>query len=223
MNPTTRKITLIVLAIAATFIGVKIVKSFAPEKKESTAKSVLKSVRTIQITPSTHKAQVTFSGKVGAYQKIDVSSEVSGVLLNDNFRTGNSFKKGQTIVQLNAQEFENNVKSAKSQLSATLASSMGDIKVDHANNFKQWNDFLSKLKVGKPLPELPETGEKLKNFLSGKGIYKQYYGIKSQEDKLSKFTITAPYDGMVIQSSINKGAVVRAGQKIGTFANGQRY
>jgi len=223
MNSTTRKITLIILAIVTTFIGVRIVKSFAPEKKESTAKSVKKSVRIIQLTPSTHKAQVTFSGKVEAYQKIDVYSEVNGVLLNDDFRTGNSFKKGQTIVQLNGQEFENNVKSAKSQLSASLASTMGDIKVDYSDHFTQWNEFLTNLNVGKPLAELPEAGAKLKNFLQGKGIYKQYYSIKSQEDKLSKYTIRAPYDGMAIQSLVNKGTVVRAGQKIGTFANGELY
>ena len=45
----------------------------------------------------------------------------------------------------------------------------------------------------------------------------QYYSIKSQEARLAKYTIEAPFSGTVSSAAIKPGTLVRVGQKLGEF------
>lgn len=221
MNDKKRKIALIVLAIVMTIIGVRVVKSFAPEKEGGgKTKEVYKAVRVAKVKPGRLSTSIQCSGKLSAYEKIDVYSEVNGVVFSESFREGNSFKKGQPIIRLNADEFSNQLKASKSQLISQVASMMGDLKIDFPEEYASWVDFLDSLNVNKMLPALPESdAATLKRFVAGKGVINSYYSIKSQEEKMSKFTILAPFDGTVTQTMTTSGALVRAGQKLGSYIN----
>jgi multidrug efflux pump subunit AcrA (membrane-fusion protein) len=43
----------------------------------------------------------------------------------------------------------------------------------------------------------------------------QYYNIQSQEKRLDKFTIYAPFSGVLTEANIQPGTVIRTGQKLG--------
>ncbi|MFT4898826.1 MAG: membrane fusion protein (multidrug efflux system) [Flavobacteriales bacterium] len=224
MNDLSRKVVLVLLAIGATIVIVKIMGSFQEEPLKVNVKPVYKSVRVEQIVLGEHKAEVKFSGKLAAEEKIDLFTEVGGVLLTENFKEGNRFSKGAAIAQLNAVEFANGLKAQKTQLLTQVAGLMGDLKIDFSDSANEWEQFLNAIKVDMPLPVLPNLeDEKLKRFVAGKGVLNSYYTLKSQEEKLSKFTINAPFNGVLTQTSIQKGTLVRGGQKIGEFINPSSY
>ena len=73
----------------------------------------------------------------------------------------------------------------------------------------------------KPFPE-PAT-EKERYYLSSRNIYNLYYTIQSQEVRLGKYTIKAPFNGKVSQAMITEGTLIRAGQLLGEFYNPYFY
>lgn len=225
MNDRTRKIVLIILAIVGTVIGVRIVKSFAPEKvKGAQTQESYKAVRVHRLTPQQHSTKVEFSGKAVAFKKIDLFAEVNGVLRTEKFRAGNSFDKGEILISLNSSEFENQLKASKSQLISQMSSIMGDLKIDYPQDYSDWVKFLDEIDVAQALPNLPEiSSQKLKRFVATKGIFNSYYSIKSQEEKLSKFSISAPFSGVLAEVNLTDGTLVRAGQKLGTFIKPNLY
>lgn len=224
MNNVTRKIVLVLLAIGATALIVKILASFVKEEEKSAIQKTYRNVRIEEVQLSTNKAEVQFSGKLSAVDKIDIYTEVGGILLNESFKEGNYFKKGEVIANLNAVEFANNLKAQKTQLITQVSSIMGDLKIDFEGESVTWESFLNKISVDKPLPGLPEMkNDKLKRFIAGKGILNSYYTLKSQEEKLSKFQIAAPFNGFLTSATIQKGTLIRGGQKIGEFINPAQY
>lgn len=224
MNNVTRKIVLVLLAVLVTAGVVKILASFVKEEEKGAVQKTYRNVRAEVVKLSTNKAQVQFSGKLSAVDEIDIFTEVGGILLNESFKEGNYFKKGDVIANLNSVEFANNLKAQKTQLITQVSSIMGDLKIDFEGASAVWESFLNKISVDKPLPSLPEMkNDKLKRFIAGKGILNSYYTLKSQEEKLSKFQITAPFNGFLTSATIKKGTLVRGGQKIGEFINPAQY
>lgn len=220
MNDLSRKIVLAVIAVLVT-VGVIYLLSIGNKKtQKSELKNIYRSVRVDTVELQTHVAEVEFTGKLAAVDKIEIYTEVGGVLLNDSFREGNSFSKGSVIAQLDAREFANNLKAQKTQLVTQVSSIMGDLKLDFEDAVSEWEKFLNEIDVEKPLPKLPLVSDKkLKRFISGKGILNSYYNLKSQEEKLSKFILKAPFNGVLTEANIKKGTLVRGGQKIGAFIN----
>ena len=76
----------------------------------------------------------------------------------------------------------------------------------------------------KTTPTLPETNsEKEKFFISGRNIYTTYYNVRNMEVRLSKYTIRAPYSGILTETFVNPGSLVRQGQKLGEFIDPRAY
>lgn len=213
-----RSIILIVLSVIITIIVIKIMLSSKPEITDKDNLESIKGVRVKTIELSNHKAIVSFSGKVNSYDKIEVFSEVSGVLQNANFKEGIKFSKGSPLIVIESSELRNNLKAQKSNLLTQVSALMGDITFDFPNEQKTWEKFLASIEVDKPLPDLPKiTDKKFKIYLSGKQILNTYYSIKSQEERLSKYVINAPFNGIVSQATVKQGTLIRIGQKIGEF------
>lgn len=220
MNNVSRKIILVILAIGVTAGVLKMMGAFKEEKEIGEVKQSFKSVRINNVELSEYKADVEFSGKLSAIEKIDLYTEVGGLLLTEDFKTGNKFSKGAPIAQLNSTEFANNLKAAKTQLISQVSAIMGDLKIDYPQELNTWESFLNSIDVERTLPDLPKiTDNKLKRFIANKGILNSYYSLKSQEEKLTKFTINAPFSGVLTKANIKKGTLVRGGQKIGEFIN----
>jgi RND family efflux transporter MFP subunit len=61
------------------------------------------------------------------------------------------------------------------------------------------------------------TSENEKYFISGRGILTSYYNVKNMEQRLAKYSIRAPFSGVVTEALVTEGSLVRAGQKLGEF------
>ena len=74
------------------------------------------------------------------------------------------------------------------------------------------------------MPALPELkDDKLGYFISGRGITTAYYNIKNQEQRLGKYVMRAPFDGILTAALVNKGTLVRTGQQLGEFIDPSSY
>ncbi|RKY90425.1 MAG: hypothetical protein DRQ13_12635 [Ignavibacteriae bacterium] len=60
-------------------------------------------------------------------------------------------------------------------------------------------------------------------YLASHNILSLFYEIKSMQANYEKYSIEAPFNGVVTQSNINPGTLVRNGQKLGEFINTYLY
>ncbi|MFK7747370.1 MAG: efflux RND transporter periplasmic adaptor subunit, partial [Kordia sp.] len=82
----------------------------------------------------------------------------------------------------------------------------------------------SSFDLNKTTPTLPEmTTEKEKYFITGRTIVTNYYNVKNLEQRLSKYTISAPFSGILTEALVTEGSLIRNGQKLGAFIDDSEY
>ncbi|MCF6169504.1 MAG: efflux RND transporter periplasmic adaptor subunit [Bacteroidales bacterium] len=165
---------------------------------------------------------VEASGQLIAKNRIEIYSEVNGVLqkTKKDFRAGMPFRKGELMISVDATEHTANLYAQRSEFQNLVTSLLPDLKLEFPEEIEKWDNYLNSISIEKSLPPIPEThSKKEKFFVTGRKVYSTYYNIKNLEARLEKYSIRAPFTGIVTQSNINPGALVRTGQKIGVFSN----
>ncbi|WP_373517821.1 efflux RND transporter periplasmic adaptor subunit [Pricia sp.] len=214
----------ILLIVLAFFLAGKIIDS--KKSMKPSAQKVVKTVFTEVVKNGTVPIVVPANGNLNAKKKVELYAEVQGVFTVGNtlFKTGTRYKKGETIIRINASEYAASVQSAKSNLYNELTSIMPDLRLDYPDIYPKWQKYLSSYDLDRSTPELPEmTDEKEKFFISGRGILGSYYNVKNLEQRLSKYRISAPFDGVLTEALVTEGTLVRSGQKLGEFINTEVY
>ncbi|MDT9546679.1 MAG: HlyD family efflux transporter periplasmic adaptor subunit [Chlorobium phaeovibrioides] len=166
------------------------------------------------------------SGPIEALRKIEIYAEVSGVFRDAArpFREGTWFRKGQTLLLLDDAVYRNSVLAEKSRLLSQLTLVLPDLIIDFPEESEKWKAYVGGFRIDSPLSPLPApSSDRERNYLAARGIYDSFYAVRSMEETLGRYRITAPFDGQVTLSSINPGTLVRTGQKIGEFAAPGRY
>ena len=117
-----------------------------------------------------------------------------------------------------------NLQAQKSILFNALTAVIPDIQLDFPNEYVKWQTYLKHFDIDKPIKNLPEiNSDKEKFFISGRGIFSAYYNVKNLEVKLSKYTLSAPFDGILTETLVNQGTLIRPGQKLGEFIDPSIY
>ncbi len=214
----------VLLIVAAVFFAKKIAdskKSFKPK-----AEKVVKTVFAEVVQNGTVSIVVPANGNLMAKSRVELYAEVQGVFKRGNklFKEGQAYRSGETIIRIDASEYAANVQSAKSNLYNQLTSIMPDLRLDYPEIFPKWQAYLNGFDMNKGIPALPELAtEKEKFFISGRGILTSYYNVKNLEQRLSKYRISAPFSGVLTETLVTEGTLVRAGQKLGEFINTDIY
>ncbi|MCR9132137.1 MAG: HlyD family efflux transporter periplasmic adaptor subunit [bacterium] len=171
-------------------------------------------------------SSITFTGNVIPENEIQLFAEVQGILHDGarEFEEGMAFKKGEIILKMDDREQQQLLKSQKSQFQSLITQILADIKIDYPNEYDAWFDYLNSMDINRPLAEVPSSeNRQFTLFLSGRNVLTNYYSIKQSEVRLSKFTITAPFDGVVTQALIEPGTLVRPNQPLGQFTQTGSY
>ncbi|WP_299532547.1 HlyD family efflux transporter periplasmic adaptor subunit [Ulvibacterium sp.] len=166
------------------------------------------------------------TGRVIPKNSTQLVAEVQGRILLGvkSFKEGTSFGKGQTLLRIDSQEFALTLESQKNTFLNILTGMMPDLKADYPDNYQNWLNYVSNYKTGGALPELPQTtSDSEKYFVTSRQVYNTYYSIKAQEERLSKFTLKAPYSGSLSSTLVDNGGLVSPGQPLGTFISNQVY
>ena len=169
---------------------------------------------------------VQSNGTLTAKNKIDIVSRTQGVFEGGDrsFRAGVYFNEGDILVSIDNDEYLANLRASRAQLLQSVTSVLGDLKFDYAEAFDKWNSYVQTFDVNRSLKDLPQTNsDREKAFINGKNIVTQYYNIKAQEVQRSYYQIRAPYGGILRENLVDKGAMINAGQKLGTFIDPSVY
>lgn len=223
-----RKIILSILGVIL-LIGAYAIAQYFIANKQKPKPKFDKIVKTVFVDTVENKVipiVITASGNLTAKNKIELFSEVQGVLRTSitDFKAGTKYTKGQTLLSINSDEFFASLQSQKSNLYNLITSIMPDIRLDYPNDFDKWESYLQDFDFNKSTPKLPGfSSDKEKYFISGRGITTSYYGVKNLEVKLRKYQIRAPYNGILTEALVTSGTLVRAGQKLGEFIDPSIY
>lgn len=215
---------LIIVGAGIAVLGMSLLLSnYFKSSKKTPKQKVTKVVKTAFVEVVNNgevPVAISANGNVVAKNKVDIYSEVQGVLqaTGKDFKPGVSYKKGQTLLRINSQEFYASIQSQRSTLQNLIASIMPDMRLDYPNSFAKWDNYLKNFNINKALQQLPEpSSDKEKYFITGKNIYTTYYNIKNLEARLGKYNIRAPFSGVLTEALVTNGTLVRAGQKMGEF------
>lgn len=165
-------------------------------------------------------------GIVKAKHRLELFAEVQGVFRTTNklFRVGQNYNAGETILFIDSEEFKSSVLSARSNLLNQITALLPDLRLDYPDAFPQWEAYVKNFDINKKLAPLPEPiNDKDRFFITSRNIYTEYFTIKNLEERLSKFRISAPYNGVLTEALVTEGTLIRSGQKLGTFIKPDDY
>ena len=196
----------------------------APETKEKPAR--LRTVQTAPVRNTTIPATLDVQGQLQAFDKVQLYTEVGGMFERSAkpFKVGSYYPKGSVIAEIDDQEARLSLLSAKANLQNAITAIMPDLKIDYPQSFPQWEAYLRSFDVNRAVQPFPTAvNEQEKMFVASRNLFTQYYTIQSQEERLSKYTVYAPFSGELTIANTNVGAVVSPGQPLGTLMNTSSY
>src|SRR6056300_1464906 len=176
-------------------------------------------VNVFTASPDTVGLGLELYGKLNAINRVDVLAEVSGSFVGGtrDFLEGKSFRRGEIMIQLDNSEAKANVMSLKGNFINSVLAILPDIKMDYPEDYARFESYYNGLSLSSTLPALPEAAGTLEKFLIARGIQSAYYQVKSAEERLAKFSIRAPFDGVVAVANVKRGNLVSPGRALGTF------
>jgi membrane fusion protein (multidrug efflux system) len=219
-----RKVIGVVLGVGLLFLAFYISKSLIASNTRPNKEipQVIKTVFTAPVINGEVPIMVNSNGNLVASRKIELFSEVQGILQESkrSFKAGQAFKKGDVLMRIDNREFYSSLLAQRSALYDRIAAIMPDLKFDYPEAFERWDAYLKAYDLKHNVRELPAPKtDKEQYFISGKEIITTYYNIKNLEERLGKYLITAPFDGMLTESLVNAGTLIRSGQKLGEFVS----
>ena len=165
------------------------------------------------------KNQISSSGRVVSVNNITISSEVQGRLIGNNtFKKGTEIKEGNIVFSVKDTDLRLLINAKRSNLMSLVSSNLANIKLDFKSEYEKWNNFFNNIELENDLPDFPEMySSKEKNYIISRSILAEYLSIKSDEEKLKKYTVRAPFDGIITKSYSDVGANVNPGTPVVYF------
>ena len=192
-----------------------------PKVKRATPTAFIQTVKN-QNTPIT----VTAAGTLEARDQVDLFSEVQGIFdySASSFKAGTYYKKGSVLLRINSEEAAATLRAQKSALYNQMVALLPDLRFDYPDALANWETYLNNFSENQTLKALPQaSSDREKLFIAGKNINSTWYNIKNLEERMAKYTIYAPFSGILTEALVNKGTLVRPGQKLGSFINPNIY
>jgi multidrug efflux pump subunit AcrA (membrane-fusion protein) len=223
-----RKIILSGLGILLIIAAFYLAKGISQNKKKQrpVAAKVIKTVFVDTVKNGTVKIVIPANGSLTAKRRVELFAEVQGVFRTGSklFRAGQKYRSGQTLIRIDASEYYASVQSAKSNFYNSVTSIMPDLKLDFPEVFDKWQKYISGFDMAKTTPKLPVmTSDKEKYFITGRGINTSYYNVKNLEQRLVKYGIRAPFNGILTEALVTEGSLIRSGQKLGEYIDDSVY
>lgn len=215
-----------ILIILFAFFSMKFLSGFKKDPKKAPGKEILRSVKAVPIKYGKAKGEIISSGRVASKSEVAISAEVSGQILSGSvpFKVGQKFRKGDLLIKIYDKEAALQLKSNKSKFLNSLAGILPDLKVDFSDNYKNWYNFFENINIEKDLPELPKINStKEKVFLASRNLLSAYYDIKSLESKFKKYSIYAPFTGVITSVNVEVGGIAGMNMRLGTIINTLQY
>ncbi|MDG1915796.1 MAG: HlyD family efflux transporter periplasmic adaptor subunit [Crocinitomix sp.] len=207
-------ITIFVLVNGVIFASL----DFGGEEEEKEAKpTFVPAVNGTVIQNGEETFKIVGYGTVSSYNSVDISCEVQGKLSQSkqHLKPGVNFRKGDVLFSVRDTEARYNLRAKKSGFINIIANLLPDLKTDFPTEFDKWNNYINSIRLNERLPQLPTwSTSKEKIFLSTRNVLTEYFSIKSLEEQLNKYTVTAPFSGVITDVYTTNFSVVNPGTKV---------
>ncbi|MEM5564149.1 HlyD family efflux transporter periplasmic adaptor subunit [Psychroserpens sp. AS72] len=214
----------VVLIVGSYFIAKRLIDN--KKKPKPVPEKVVKTVFTDTVQNGTIQIVIPANGSLVAKRRVELYAEVQGVFRTSGklFKPGQEYNQGENLIRIDAAEYYASVQSSKSNLYNSIAAIMPDLRLDFPDVFPKWQTYLNGFDLNKSTPKLPEmTSEKENYFITGRGIVSNYYNVKNLEQRLAKYNIRAPFNGILTEALATEGSLIRSGQKLGEFIDPSSY
>jgi multidrug efflux pump subunit AcrA (membrane-fusion protein) len=214
-----------VLFISGAIYGAKMIINSKSKTRKAPSK-VIKTVFVDTVKNTSIPIIIPANGNLVAKRRVEIYSEVQGIFKPGSklFKPGEKYQKNEAFISINDTEYYANVQLAKSNLYNSIAAVLADLRLDFPEVFLKWEAYLKSYDLNKPTPKLPKmVSEKENYFITGRSIVSNYYTVKNLEQRLSKYTISAPFEGILTEALVTEGTLIRSNQKLGEFIDPSIY
>ena len=223
-----RKIILALLGVLLIIASVYVSKLIISNKNtiRKAPPKVIKTVYVDTVLNSTIPIIIPANGNLIAKRRLEIYSEVQGIFkpASKLFKPGEKYNKNEIFITINNTEYYSSVQSAKSNLYNSIVSIMADLRLDFPDIYPKWQAYIKSFDLDKTTPKLPKmSSEKENYFITGRGIVSNYYSVKNLEERLTKYTIKAPFKGILTESLVTEGTLIRNNQKLGEYIDPTIY
>lgn len=190
----------------------------SPPRTEAPAQT--RAVRTLTAKNGPVRLSIPITGRLRATDRMLLTAEVGGMLQRTGkvFREGAAFRQGEVLFRIDDGEVRAQINAQQSAFLRTLVQLVPDLRIDLPDQAAKWDAFLKSVPVDGQLPELPKlASEQERNYLAGRSVLNQYYGIRALYERRAKYVITAAFDGVVTAAGIEPGTIVTPGTRLGEF------
>ncbi len=210
-------LVILVLLGAFSFFLMQMFSKQKEEIKQPKIEKKLPKVKAKTVSYSNVMVDVEQTGRLLSTSTVDLIAEVSGKMLQGGvaLTAGASFNKGDILLNIFDKEAKLALKAAKSRYLSSIAGVLPDLKYDYPDNYNNWLDFFNDIKIDKPLPAFPKvSSENERIYLASRNILNDYFTIQSNEIRLKKYVIRAPFNGAFTQVNLEVGSIASPGSRI---------
>lgn len=209
------KISIPLVIITATAIMIYIIFANPPQMKKEITKVSKIQVEVKNLNKEKFQVFLDSYGTAQASTKTTLTSQVSGkiIFINENFKNGAYFKKGDLLVQIEDEDYKADVKIANAQL--ILAK---QTLLEEQAKAKQAKEDWKKFNIDEKPDNLVLRVPQLQSAIAT--VEAKEADLQKAKLNLNRTKILAPYDGRVIEKSISIAQVISNNAQIGTiFSN----
>lgn len=179
---------------------------FAPPAPDAVGVSVVEPVATA------YEPYVTLNGVVEARTITDVTPQVSGriVDVSPTFRPGAEFSRGDVLFRIESADYELAVERTLAEIEAAR-SELALLEAQAAAEKRVWDQQFADRQIPDLVARVPQIAAAKARIHSGQAAR------AAAELSLSRTVVRAPFDGQVLETRLDIGQVVNAGQSVGAI------
>ncbi len=208
---------LVILVLGVVSAGVLVKIGNKPERKTPPAARPV--VSTFTVSSETDPIRVRSYGSVKAKRSVSVVSRVNGEVMDKSahFEAGGYFSKGETLLKIEETDYILAVEQARANVAQSeynLARAEEEAQVAQREWERIGNDGFDSAEGSEPTALVmhePQLKLARANLEAAKAAQTQ------AELNLERCIITAPFDGRVLDTSIDAGQFIRSGTALGTI------
>ncbi len=216
------RIISVVTIVAVGVLGMTFLGSTEKQSNKKAPEPNIRLVETLDLRFENHILEVEGNGIIESQNALNYISEATGKVLfaKNNLKNGTFAKEGELLVKIDSREVNNDLISLRSDFLNAVAGVLPEMKIEETNIYDKWFSYFQKIKIDKPVPELPEIENNQEQIkLSSRNIFKKFYDVKNQEIALSKYEIEAPFDGFISGIGIIENSFVSKSQHLFTIVD----
>ncbi len=208
------------ILVAAIFLAYYINKALASLKKVKEPKTYRENIPKVNvsvITLSDNIPNIKANGRVQSSKKSDVYSEIKGkiIYINPIFRKGQKVKRGTLLIKVDNTPALQSYLASKNNYHNSIASVLPDIKLDFKENYDIWLAYYIKILTEDFPSQLPEVSNITERaFVTNRGVFQNYFNLKSEHENLKKYSVYAPYTGTISETYQFEGSIINPGAKL---------